>query len=226
MTLSLTDALSHLAAAGCRILPQEAEGLELDVPPGANVSSEVLDVLAAHREQLAAAFGLPAQRPPLADDGADPEREALAEYLAKNGVRGSAAELVMYASDALKIRLDDIRVKSTSPKDEVEFFAPGIPVRTKIDTRWHEPGRVIRLIPARTVGLAIPQPWAISNDFDRKGVLAQLAAVRRKRQPSHIGVWLANRPRVMAVAELEFDPSIPTEGLDLMPWRQTEAVSS
>jgi len=212
MTLSLANALSHLAAAGCRILPQDAEGLELDVPPGANVSSEVLDVLAAHREQLAAAFGLPAQRPPLADDGADP-------------VRGSAAELVMYASDTLKIRLDDIRVKSTSPKDEVEFFAPGIPVRTNIDTRWHEPGRVIRLIPARTVGLAIPQPWAISNDFDRKGVMAQLAAVRRKRQPSHIGVWLANRPRVMAVAELEFDPSIPTEGMDLMPWRQTEAAS-
>ena len=76
--MTLAEAISTVAVAGCRLVPDDAGGIALVVPEGTTISTEVLVVLQAHRQQLGAAHAEPAAPAPAAayDD--------LAEYLVEN----------------------------------------------------------------------------------------------------------------------------------------------
>jgi len=220
MTMSLVDAFQVLATAGCRFSVQPPTGLALDVPAGAEVPAAVLETLAAHREEIAAAMGLSSRQAPLADEGADPDGEEIADHLARHGIYGSLAELITHASDVFGVRLSGIRIEPPGADRPAEFFAPGWPVRTRVETLWHEPGRISRTIPAGAIGLAMPQPWAVADAFERRGLLNALRHASRTAREPHVAIWLEGRPRTLAISDVELDSSVPTEGMDLMPWRR------
>jgi hypothetical protein len=74
MTMSLVGAFQILATAWCRFSVQPPTGRALEVPAGAEVPAAVLETLAAHREEIAAAMGLSFRQVPLVDEGAGIQR--------------------------------------------------------------------------------------------------------------------------------------------------------
>jgi hypothetical protein len=206
--MTLADAITLLATAGCRIVADHDGGIALDVPPGSTVTSEVLAVLSAHREQLAA-VATPAEAP--VDD--------LHQYLAIKGITGSAAELVEHAVATFNVKHQAITIE----RDEVEappvFFEEGVPFITLIDTEWSVAGGGTSIIPGGSLGLAIPQVWAIDDLFERHGIEGILESIKRRKLPRHIPVWLDGHARVIEITLVDFEHAVATPGMNLMPWR-------
>jgi hypothetical protein len=206
--MTLAEAITILATAGCRILADASGGICLDVPPGSTVTSEVLAVLSAHRDQLAA-VATPAEAP--VDD--------LHQYLAIKGITGAAAELVEHAAATFNVKHQAITVE----RDEVEvppvFFEEGVPFITLVDTEWSAAGGGTSIIPGGSLGLAIPQVWAIDDPFERHGIEAILESIKRRKLPRHIPVWLDGHARVIEITLVDFEHAVATPGMNLMPWR-------
>jgi hypothetical protein len=215
--MTLPDAFHALAIAGCRLTAGPSGGIALEVPQGATVSREVLDVLRAHREALAAAVqppATPAATPAGPGTGAD-----LADYLAGKGITGQSAELVLYAVETFGVRHDRITFELDEPPGPApEFFEPGLPCLTTIDTLWHEGGRLVE-IPAGTLALAIPQTWAIDDACGRAEVETILDSLRRHRKPPHVPVWLAGKARTIETTNITFEGAVAPDGMNLLPWR-------
>lgn len=226
--MNLSEALYTLAVSGCRILPEPNMGLMLDVPPGAELPDAVLRVLTAHRATLLAAIGNPtpdrtappASPEPTADDGADPAAEDLADYLASQGVHGAAAELVMHATKAFDVKHQAVGIERDAFLENSEFFQRGIPCLLKIATHWHEPGQCPLSVPEGTIALLIPQPWAIADDFERRGLEALRRLLKARHLPPHVAVWIEGRARMIELAHLDFKTYVSTVGMDLLPWRR------
>lgn len=204
--MTLAEAVHLLAAAGCRIVADQAGGIAVDVPAGAALPGQVLEVLAAHRAELTA-VAAPAPRADLHD------------YLAAKGVAGHAAQLVEHAAQAFAVRHDRITIDRDNPEPSPVFFEPGIPFLTLADTEWGVPGGGTRLIAGGTVGLAIPQVWAIDDPFERHGIEAILESIKRRKLPRHIPVWLDGHPRVLEIALVDFENATAPPGMNLLPWR-------
>jgi hypothetical protein len=206
--MTLAEAITILATAGCRIVADPSGGIALVVPPGSTVTSEVLAVLSAHREQLAA-VATPAEA--TAGD--------LHEYLAIKGITGAAAELVEHAAATFNVKHQAITVD----RDEVDappvFFEEGVPFITLVDTEWAAAGGGTSIIPGGSLGLAIPQVWAIDDPFERHGIEAILESIRRRKLPRHIPVWLDGHARVIEITLVDFEHAVATPGMNLMPWR-------
>jgi hypothetical protein len=206
--MNLADAIHELAVAGCRLTAAPDGGIALDVPPGATVARQVLDVLRAHRQELAA-VAAPAP-PPVSD---------LADYLSSKGITGSAAELVLRAAQTFEIRHDRITVEAEAAEPSPVFFEPGIPALTTTETEWHVAGRGLVTIPAGTLGLLIPQVWAIADDGERVGIEGMLESLRRHRKPPHVPVWLEGKARAIETNLITFEGAVAPDGMNLLPWR-------
>jgi hypothetical protein len=205
--MTLADAFHALAVAGCRLAAAPDGGMTLEVPPGAAIDRAVLEVLAANRDAVAAAIQAPA--PPAAD---------LAEYLEARGLAPASAALVLHSAKAFGVKAEAITIEADDQAEPV-FFEPGIPCITTTETRWHEPGRGYVTMPAGTGGLVIPQPWAIADDFDRRGIEGLLAGLEKAKAAPHVPVWIAGRARVLEAASIDCQNVTATPGANLMPWR-------
>ena len=206
--MTLADAITTIATAGCRIVADHSGGIGLEVPPGSSVPREVLDVLAAHREQLAA-VATPAE--PVAGD--------LHEYLAIKGITGAAAELVEHAAATFNVKHQAITVERDNAEPEPVFFEEGVPFITLVDTEWAAAGGGTSIIPGGSLGLAIPQVWAIDGRFERHGIEAILESIKRRKLPRHIPVWLDGHARVIEITIVDFEHAVAAPGMNLMPWR-------
>jgi hypothetical protein len=206
--MTLAEAITILATAGCRIVADPSGGIALDVPPGSTVTSEVLAVLSAHREQLAA-VATPAE----ATTG------DLHQYLAIKGITGAAAELVEHAAATFNVKHHAITVERDSAEPEAVFFDEGVPFITLVDTEWAAAGGGTSIIPGGALGLAIPQVWAIDDPFERHGIEAILESIKRRKLPRHTPVWLDGHARVIEITLIDFEHAVATPGMNLMPWR-------
>ena len=206
--MTLADAITVIATAGCRIVADHSGGIALEVPPGSTVAAEVLAVLSAHREQLAA-VATPAE--PVAGD--------LHEYLAIKGITGAAAELVEHAAAAFNVKHQAITVERDNAEPEPVFFEDGVPFITLVDTEWAAAGGGTSIIPGGSLGLAIPQVWAIDGRFERHGIEAILESIKRRKLPRHIPVWLDGHARVIEITIVDFEHAVAAPGMNLMPWR-------
>jgi hypothetical protein len=217
--MTLADAFHALAVSGCRLVSDPITGMALDVPPGATVDRQVLEVLSANREAVAAALAPP---PPAVqpDAGAD-----LADYLASKGIGDHAAELVRHAADTFGIRHSAITIEADELLESPpEFFENGIPFTTNVETKWHEPGRGYITMPAGTPGLAIPQTWAIADDFARNGIERYLESIRKRKLPTHVPIWLDGQARVIEANLITFTDELPADA-NLQPWRSPAITS-
>ena len=206
--MTLADVITTIATAGCRIVADHSGGIALEVPPGSTVTADVLAVLSAHREQLAA-VATPAE--PVAGD--------LHQYLAIKGITGSAAELVEHAAATFDVKHQAITVERDNAEPEPVFFEEGVPIITLVDTEWAAAGGGTSIIPGGTLGLAIPQVWAIDGRFERHGIEAILESIKRRKLPRHIPVWLDGQARVIEITLIDFEHAVATPGMNLMPWR-------
>jgi hypothetical protein len=213
--MTLADAFHALAITGCRLGAGPDGGITLDVPPGAVVPREVLEVLRANREALAAAVAPAATTATATPAGGDD----LADYLAGRGLAGQAAELVLHAVEAFDVPHDRITFELDEPPGPPpEFFEPGLPCLTTIDTLWHDAGRLVE-IPAGTLALAIPQAWAIDDACGRAEVEATLDYLRRQKKPPHVPVWIAGKARTLESTSITFEGAVAPDGMTLTPWR-------
>lgn len=214
--MTLADAIHSLALSGCRLTAGPDGGIALEVPPGATVAREVLDALRVHRDQLA-----PIVEP--APRGGD-----LAEYLGEKKVSARAAELVLHAVETFDVRHDRITFELDEPAGPTpEFFEPGIPCLTTIETEWFKAGEGYFTLPAGTLALAIPQTWAIADADERIGIESMLEALRRHRKPPHVPVWIAGKARALEATSITFEGAVAPDGMNLIPWRpqQPEAYT-
>jgi hypothetical protein len=207
--MTLADAFHLLNTSGCRLKATPDGGIAVTVPEGAVVPAAVLDVLRNHREHLVAAL-VPASAPAEVD---------LRDYLGTKGIAGEAAALVENAVQVFRIRHDRITVERDHSKPEVAVVEPGVPFLTLADTEWASPAGGTSIIPGGTLGLAIPQVWAIADRFDRHGIEAILESIRRRKLPRHIPVWLDGHARVIEITLVDFEHAVATPGMNLMPWR-------
>jgi len=229
--MTLAEAISTVAAAGCRLVPDDAGGVALVVPEGMTVSRQVLEVLRAHRELLGAAH----RRPPASATAAAAadaggaltiEHDDLADYLHEKGVSDTGIELVKLAARIFNVRGESITVEPPAAPDEpVVFFEPGVPIVTTVSTKWHKPGTGYFELPAGTRGLAIPQTWAIADTIARQQLEAAIESARKQGQPTHVAVWLAGEPRALDLDSFTFEGAAATAGLDLLPWRAGAAAA-
>lgn len=205
--MTIADAIHELAVAGCRLTTAPDGGIALDVPPGSTVRRQVLDVLRAHRHELAAVAA-----PAPVDD--------LAEYLGSKGITGTAAELVLHAARTFEIRHDRITVEAEAAAEPAPaFFEPGIPALTTIETEWHVAGRGLVPIAAGSLGLLIPQVWAIADDDERIGIEATLDSLRRHKKPPHVPIWLDGKARAIETNLITLEGAVAPSGMNLLPWR-------
>jgi hypothetical protein len=223
--MTLADCFDLLNRSGCRIV-RDGAALTLDIPPGSPpIPVEVLTVLQANREQLVAVLPEAAAPASREDDLRD-----LREYLAEKQVSAKAAGMVLHAADIFGVRTDAISIESdadeTGASGPADLFEPGIPFAMLIDTEWLEPGGGTLAVPAGTVGLAIPQPWAIADDKDRIEIEAAVASHKRRKITGFIPVWLAGRPRLLDAREFTFGGVAAPDGMNLLPWRPASAEVS
>lgn len=218
--MTLADAFDLLNRSGCRIV-RDASGLTLDIPPEVPpLPAELLTVLQANREQLMAVT------PPAATATS---REAdLREYLSEKQVSEKAAGMVLHAARLFDIPGQAITIEAAdADADDAEgstdFFEPGIPFKTLIDTEWREPGGGTLAVPAGAVGLAMSQPWAIDDKEDRIEIEAFIQSHKRRKITGFIPVWLEGRARVLHVSEFTFDGVAAPAGMNLLPWRPAPA---
>lgn len=218
--MTLAEAFDLLNRSGCRIV-RDASGLSLDIPPGAPaMPAELLASLQANREQLVAVLP-PAEGPASREDD-------LRDYLSEKQLSGKAAGMVLHAARIFDIpgQAITIEVDADDASGSTDFFEPGTPFTTLIETEWREPGGGTITIPAGTLGLAMPQPWAIANDEDRIEIEALIQSHKRRRITGFIPVWLAGRARVLHVSEFTFDGATAPDGMNLVPWRAPAAEVS
>jgi hypothetical protein len=213
--MTLAEAISTVAVAGCRLVPDHTGGVSLVVPDGTTIPRAVLEVLRAHREQLAAAHATPTVTPgPAAAAAGD-----LREYLREKGIAEAAADLVVHATRVFNVPGQAITIEHAELEPEPVFFEPGVPILTTIDTEWHAPGRGYFTVPAGTLGLAIPQRWAIADADARHEVEAAIDHAKQQHKPVHVAVWLADGVRALDLTAFTFEGAVAPSGLDLMPWR-------
>jgi hypothetical protein len=205
--MTLADAFHALTTTGCRLEADPAGGITLIVPDGTTVPAEVLDALRAHREQLTAALAPP---PPAGD---------LRQYLGTKGITGAAAELVEHAAATFNVKHQAITVERDNAEPEPVFFEEGVPFLTLIDTEWPAIGGGATFIRGGTLGLAIPQVWAIDDPFERHGIEGILESIKRRKLPRHIPVWLDGQARVIEITLVDFENATAPPGMNLMPWR-------
>jgi len=160
-----------------------------------------------------------ADAPPAPPAAAD----ELAGYLIEKGFAESTAELVVHAAELFNVPGQRITIGKVMAEAESELFEPGIPVQTLVDRKWHKPDVGYFNVPAGTLGLLMPQTWAIRDEHARKGVESVIADAKKRKQILHVAVWLAGEPRAMPMDEITLDVDAPS-GMDLIPWRAGEAA--
>ncbi len=218
--MTLAQAFTTLATAGCRLVPDDAGGVALVVPDGATIPREVLEVLRVHREEIAAAHAVspapaPAEPSPAADD--------LREYLSGRGVGEAGIALAVHAAEVFNVPgqgiVHELADDGLVDAGEPVFFEDGIPMITTIETIWQDPGVGYFTVPAGSTGLAIPQVWAIADGHARNEVEITIATAKKHKKPLHIPVWLAGRERALEMTAFTFDGATASPGVDLKPWR-------
>lgn len=223
--MTLAEAITTVAVAGCRLVPDDAGGVSLVVPDGTAIPRAVLEVLRAHREQLAAVHA----RPPAGPAAAPPRPAAaddLRDYLRDKGIADAGAELVVHAARLFKVPGQAITIEEPEQEPPPVFFEPGIPILTTIDTEWHAPGRGYFTVPAGTLGLAIPQRWAIADDDARQQIERTIDHAKRQRKPLHVAIWLAGAVRALDMTAFTFEGAVAPPDLDLLPWRSAPGAAA
>ena len=219
--MTLGEAFDILNTAGCRIVPDDIAGIALDIPPGAPpIPRELLAVLSANREPLVAAFGRPA---------GEAVAEDLAEYLATKRITGAAADLVLHAAKVFGVKGQGITIEGPDFEEReqsgpVQFFEDGIPFVMKTDTTWHQPGIGKFTIPAGTLGLAIPQVWAIADATERVEIERMIESHKRRGLFDYLPVWLEGRARLVRTSDFTFEGAAAPAGMNLTPWRTSITV--
>lgn len=221
--MTLAEAISTVAVAGCRLVPDHAAGVALVVPDGTTIPRAVLEVLRAHREQLAAVHAVPTAGP--APGPASAAADDLHEYLREKGIAEAAADLVVHAARVFNVPGQAITIERPEQEPEPVFFEAGIPILTTIETEWHDPGRGYFTLPAGTLGLAIPQRWAIADADARQEVEATIEYAKRQHKPVHVAVWLSGAARALDMTAFTFEGAVAPPGLDLLPWRSPRGAA-
>jgi hypothetical protein len=217
--VTLAEAFTILATSGCRLVPDAETGIALVVPEGTTVPAELLEVMRAHRQQLVAAHATPvatASPAALADD--------LGDYLREKGIADSIAELVVHAARLFNVPGQAITIEQVVADAEPELFEPGIPVQTTIATRWHKPGAGYFEVPAGSLGLLVPQLWAIPDAAARCQVESTIAHAKRQRKIVHVPIWLAGETRAIGMDAITLEGAVAPAGMDLTPWRAGAAA--
>jgi hypothetical protein len=221
--MTLAEAMTAAAMAGCRLVPDDQGGIALVVPDGAALARQVLEVLRANREQIAAAHAGPR---PSADEVVAVPNADLADYLREQGISDVGIEFVELAARVFEVRGERITIEPVGDKSEPVLFEPGIPILTTKATKWHRPRHGYFEIPAGTLGLAIPQPWAIADDHARGIVVATIEAAAKQGRRTHMAVWLEGDARTLDVDSFTFEGAVAPPGLDLLPWRTVPGASA
>jgi hypothetical protein len=210
--VTLAEAFTILATSGCRLVPDAETGIALVVPEGTTVPAELLEVMRAHRQQLVAAHATAeAPAPASADD--------LGDYLREKGIADSTADLVVHAARLFNVPGQAITIERVVADAEPELFEPGIPVQTTIATKWHKPGVGYFELPAGSLGLLVPQIWAIGDDHARHRVENTIADAKRRGQTLHVPIWLAGEARAIGMDALTVEGVMAPAGVNLTPWR-------
>ncbi len=210
--MTLADAITALATAGCRLTGAVGGGVALVVPEGAEVSRQVLDVLAAHRDELAGTVQ------------SEPQPQAkvvdLADYLANHGITGASAEYVMLVAKTFDVKAESITVVGERTAPEPVLFEPGIPAITTVDTRpIPTRGGTSAVIPAGTLGLLVPQTWAIHDKRHRAVVESIQDVMKRRRDPPHVPFWCEGEAKLVDATHITFEGAVAPDGMNLLPWR-------
>jgi hypothetical protein len=214
--MTLSEAFTALATAGCRLTAAPGGGIELVVPDGAEVARHVLDVLAAHREELGRS--MQAEPPP------EPRAADLADYLESRGITGASATFVMHAARLFDVRVDSITIEGEATAAEPIFFEPGIPAITTVDTRpVPTVGGTSVLIPAGTLGLLVPQTWAIHDQRHRAIVESIQGVMRRRHDRPHVPFWHDGEAKLVDATHITFEGAVAPAGMNLLPWRPQDA---
>lgn len=214
--MTLGEAFDLLNTTGCRIVPDDIGGIALDIPPTAPpIPRDLLAVLSANREALVAAFGQPAGEAVAAD---------LAEYLASKRITGASAELVLHAAKLFGVKGQGITIEGPDFDEReqagpVQFFEDGIPMVMKADTTWHQPGIGKLTIPGGTLGLVIPQTWAIADTTERVEIERMIESHKRRKLFDYLPVWLESRARLVRTSDFTFEGAVAPVGMNLTPWR-------
>lgn len=208
--MTLAEAFTALAMAGCRLTAAPGGGVALVVPEGAEVSRQVLDVLAAHRDELART----AQ--------AEPEAKVvdLNDYLETHGITGNSANYVMLVAKTFDVKAQSITVEGEAAAPAPVFFEPGIPAITAVDTRpIPTRGGISAVIPAGTLGLLVPQTWAIHDQRHRAVIESIQDVMRRRRDPLHVPFWHDGEAKLVDATHITFEGAVAPDGMNLLPWR-------
>lgn len=219
--MTLADAIHTLAVSGCRLTAGPDGGVALVVPDGAQVPREVLDVLTAHRAELVAtvdAKPVPKARP-----------SELREYLAEQGITGASADYVELVAKTFDVKMESITIEGEAAPAEPEFFEPGVPAITTVDALpVAMRGGASVAIPAGTLGLLVPQTWAIHDRRQREVVESVHDVLRRQGGPTHVPFWVNGEVHLVDARHITFEGAVAPGGMNLLPWRPQpqESLSS
>jgi hypothetical protein len=217
--MTLAEAISTVAMAGCRLMPDDLGGVALVVPPGRTIPREVFEVLRAHREALGAAHGGGGRKSDA--EVVTVSHDDLADYLHEQGISDTGLEFVLLAARVFNVRGESITLErpDAGPAEPV-FFSPGIPMVTTVSTKWHRPGQGYFDVAAGAIGLVIPDVWAIADADVRHQLERAIMATKKQRKPELVPVWLAGEARGLPRECFSCEGVAVPPGMDLMPWRQ------
>jgi hypothetical protein len=148
----------------------------------------------------------------------------LADYLTSHGITGASAEYVMLVAKTFAVKAESITVEGEATVPAPVLFEPGIPAITTIDTQpIPTRGGTATVIPGGTLGLLVPQTWAIHDERHRAVVQSIQDLIRRRRDPLHVPFWHDGEAKLVDATHITFEGAVAPDGMNLLPWRPQPA---
>jgi hypothetical protein len=115
-------------------------------------------------------------------------RKRLAALTMGKAVAVDVEDRDRYGRTAARLKADGLDVgRQMVSVHDPELFDLGIPFLATTATRWHKPGGgLLHRAGAGTMGLLVPQLWAIGDDHARHRVEKTIADAKRRGQTSHV----------------------------------------
>jgi hypothetical protein len=84
-------------------------------------------------------------------------------------------------------------------------------------------GGTSALIPAGTLGLLVPQTWAIHDQRHRAIVESIQGVMRRRHDRPHVPFWHDGEAKLVDATHITFEGAVAPDGMNLLPWRPQDA---